>query len=36
MLKDEQKRSNNGGGDAIPLKTWSDFSFLQYAPYDFK
>ena len=30
MLKDEQNRSYNGGGDAIPLKIWSDFSSLQY------
>ena len=28
--KDEQNRSHNGGGDAIPLKIWSDFSSRQY------
>ena len=22
----------NGGGDARPLKTWSDFSYIQYIP----
>ena len=30
MLKDEQNRSYNGGGDARPLKIWSDFSSIQY------
>ena len=30
MLKDEQNCSHNGGGDANPLKTWSDFSSIQY------
>ena len=29
MLKDEQNRSYNGGGDAKLLKTWSDFSSLR-------
>ena len=28
MLKDEQNRYYNDGGDAIPLKIWSDFSSL--------
>ena len=36
MLKDEQNRSYNGGGDAIPLKIWSDFSSLQYIVFQFK
>ena len=31
MLKYEQNRSYNGGGDAMPLKIWSDFSSLQYS-----
>ena len=30
MLKDEQNCSYNGGGDAKPLKIWSDFSSMQY------
>ena len=30
MLKDEQDFSYGGGGDASPLKTWSDFSSVQY------
>ena len=30
MLKDEQNHSYNGGGNAMTLKTWSDFSSLQY------
>ena len=30
MLKDEQNCSYNGGGYAMPLKTWSDFSSIQY------
>ena len=30
MVKDEQNCSYNGGGDAIPLKIWSDFSSIQY------
>ena len=30
MLKDEQDCSYNGGGDARPLRSWSDFSTLQY------
>ena len=30
MLKDEQNCSFNGGGDAKPLKTWSEFSSIQY------
>ena len=30
MLKDEQNCSYNGGGDARPLKIWSDFSSIQY------
>ena len=30
MLKDEQDLSHNGGGDARPLKTWSEFSTMQY------
>ena len=29
-MKDEKNCSYNGGGDAYLLKTWSDFSFLQY------
>ena len=33
MLKDEQNRCYNGGGDSIPLKIWSDFSSLQYTPF---
>ena len=32
LLKDEQNRSQNGGGDAIALRIWSEFSFLQYTP----
>ena len=30
MLKDEQNRSENGGGDAIFLRIWSEFSSGQY------
>ena len=30
MLKDDQDYSYNGGGDAKPQKTWSDFSTMQY------
>ena len=30
MLKYEQNRCLIGGGDAILLKIWSDFSSLQY------
>ena len=30
MLEDEQKCSYNGGGDVNPLKTWLDFSYIQY------
>ena len=30
MIKDEKNRSYNGGGDAMPLKIWSDFSSIQY------
>ena len=30
MLKYEQKILYNGGGDANLLKTWSDFSSIQY------
>ena len=31
MLKDEQDYFSIGGGDARPLKTWSDFSSVQYS-----
>ena len=30
MLKYEQDFFHNGGGDARPLRSWSDFSSLQY------
>ena len=30
MLKDEEDFSYNGGGDARPMKTWSDFSSAPY------
>ena len=30
MLKGEQNCSYNGGEDAKPLKTWSDFLSIQY------
>ena len=30
MLKYEQNCSHVGGGDAIPLKTWSPFSTVKY------
>ena len=31
MLKYEQDFSYNGGGDANPLRSWSDFSYIKYA-----
>ena len=31
MLKDEQDCSYNGGGDARPLRSWSDFPTIQYS-----
>ena len=34
MLKDEQNCFYNGGGEARPLKIWSDFSSIQYVPED--
>ena len=33
MLKDEQNRSKNGGGDAIVLRLWSGISAIQYMKY---
>ena len=30
MLKDDSNFSYNGGGDANPLKIWSEFSSIQY------
>ena len=32
MLEDEQYCPHNGGGYARPLKTRSDFSYIQYEP----
>ena len=33
MLKDQQDCFHNGGGVSRPLKTWSDFSSIQYIFY---
>ena len=35
MLKYDQDCSYNGGGDAKPLRSWSDFSTMQYIYYKY-